>query len=78
MGQNQGDPSSSLLFMTFINDIIDNINTDLEGIFTVEEIQLFMLLYADDVVVFICLFEKWDILCYGFWLRPSVCPSICP
>ena len=31
---------------------MDTINTDLEGIFTVKEIQLFMLLYAENVVAF--------------------------
>ena len=38
----------------FINDIVDNINIDLENIFTVhvDQIRFFMLLYADDAVVF--------------------------
>ena len=40
------------MFMMFINDIIDNINTNLESIFTLQDMQLFMLLYADDAVVF--------------------------
>ena len=51
-GLKQGDPSSPLMFMMFINDIIDNINTNLENIFTLQDMQLFMLLYADDAVVF--------------------------
>ena len=38
--------------MLFINDIIQNINTDLNDIFTIDEMQLFLLLYADDAVVF--------------------------
>ena len=37
--------------MMFINDLIDNINADFE-IFKIEELSLFMVLYADDAVVF--------------------------
>ena len=51
-GLKQGDPNSPLMFIMFINDIIDNINTNLENIFTLQDMQLFMLLYADDAVVF--------------------------
>ena len=50
-GVKQGDPSSSLLFMMFVNDIIANINTNLDGIFTVDELKLFLILYADDQVL---------------------------
>ena len=38
--------------MMFINDLNENINNDLEGIFTSNGIKLFLLLYADDQVVF--------------------------
>ena len=40
-GLKQGDPSSPLLFMLFINDIRQNINTDLQHIFTIDEMRLF-------------------------------------
>ena len=52
IGLKQGDPSSPLLFMLFVNDIIDNINADLNNIFTINELKLFLILYADDQVVF--------------------------
>ena len=38
--------------MLFINDIVQNINTDINSTFSIDEFQLFMLSYADDAVVF--------------------------
>ena len=52
VGLKQGDPSSPLLFMLFVNDIVDNINTDLDNIFTLNELKLFLISYADEQVVF--------------------------
>ena len=52
IGLKQGDPSSPLMFMFFINDITQNINVDLDGLFSIDDCILFMLLYADDAVVF--------------------------
>lgn len=52
IGLKQGDPSSPLLFMLFVNDIIDSINSDLDGIFTINETKLFLILFADDQVLF--------------------------
>ena len=36
----------------FINDIVNNINSDIAGIFTVDEFKLFIILFADDAVLF--------------------------
>ena len=52
IGVKQGDPSSPMIFMMFINDLNENINNNLNGIFTVNEIKIFLLLYADDQVIF--------------------------
>ena len=46
-GINQGAPSSPLLFMVF-----DNMSSNLGDVFTTDELALFMILYADDAVVF--------------------------
>ena len=38
--------------MMFVNDIITSINTDLDGIFSTEELKLSLDLFADDQVLF--------------------------
>ena len=52
LGVKQGDPSSSLLFMMFVNDIMTSINTDLDGFFPINELKLFLISFADDQVLF--------------------------
>ena len=51
IGVKQGDASSPMLFMMSINDVIQCVNDDLKGFFTVKDIRLFLLLYADDQVI---------------------------
>jgi hypothetical protein len=48
----QGDPASSILCLLFLNDIVNNVNTDINGIMNIGDIQLFLLLFADDAVLF--------------------------
>ena len=51
-GVKQGDPSSSLLFLFFVNDMINTMNADIDGIFTLEEIRFFLIMFADDSILF--------------------------
>ena len=52
IGVKQGDPCSTILFLFFINDIVNSIDSNIDGIFTTENLKLFILLFADDAVIF--------------------------
>ena len=52
IGVKQGDPLSSILCLFFLNDILSSINCNLDGIMNLEELQIFLLLFADDGVLF--------------------------
>ena len=38
--------------MLFVNDILDNIDSNLDGVFTLNEVKLFLIMFADDHVLF--------------------------
>ena len=83
-GVKQGDPSSSLLFMMFVNDIIENIDSDLNGIFTLNELRIFMLLYADDQVLIANtpqamkgLLKNLEIYCKKIFLKINIDKTKC-
>ena len=40
------------MFLFFVNDILNNIDTNIDGIFTINDVKLFILLFADDAVLF--------------------------
>ena len=63
-GVKQGDPSSSLLCLFFLNDIIQHINTDIDGIMTLEELKLLLLFFADDAVLFAQHTRSWQSMLY--------------
>jgi len=52
IGVKQGEPASSILCIFVLNDILDNIYSYLNGILTIDDVKLFLLLFADDAVVF--------------------------
>ena len=47
-GVKQGDPCSSILFMMFVNDIIENIIYNIEGIISINDIKFFLLSFFID------------------------------
>ena len=67
IGVKQCDPSSSLLCLFFLNDIIQHINTDKDGIMTLEIIKLHLLFFADDAVLFCA--KSPLITMHGIWRR---------
>jgi len=52
IGVKQGDPSFSLLFLLFINDILTIFYDNIEGLFLQDDLKVFILLFADDAVRF--------------------------
>ena len=51
-GVKQGEPLSPLLFIFFINDMYSYLYDDRAGVVTLNDLKLFMLLFADDTVLF--------------------------
>ena len=52
MGVKQGEPLSPLMFIFFLNDISSAINNNHIDAISLDEKQIFMLLFADDTVIF--------------------------
>ena len=38
--------------MMFVNDILEHIDTNIDDLFTINELKLFLILYADDQILF--------------------------
>ena len=52
IGVKQGDPASSILCLFFLNDILNNITTDLNGVINIDNLYLFLICFADDAILF--------------------------
>ncbi len=52
MGLKQGEPLSPLLFLFFINDMENYISSDNIDAVNIEELKIYLLLFADDTVLF--------------------------
>ena len=52
IGVKQGDPSSTLLFLYFVNDIFHQFDSNIDGLFTVNDLKLFLFMFANDAVLF--------------------------
>ena len=51
VGVKQGDPASSLLCLFYLNDVLDDVNSRLDGIINTDGINIFLLLFADDAAL---------------------------
>jgi hypothetical protein len=48
---NERGPASIILCLFFLNDIVNNVNTDVIGKMNIGNFQLFLLIFADDAVI---------------------------
>jgi hypothetical protein len=52
-GVKQGDPASSILCLFFLNDILNSVNNNnLNNIFEIDDLRIWILLFADDAAAF--------------------------
>ena len=52
MGVKQGEPLSTLLFIFFVNDMSSYLQTDSLDYLSIDELHIYIVLFADDTVLF--------------------------
>ena len=62
VGVKQGEPLSPLIFIIFINDMANDLLSNGISTFNINHFQMFMLLFADDTVLFADTLEELQIL----------------